>query len=223
VNSREKLAAFARGHAGCSSVLQVAMYVEGCIRLVDRVPRTHSFYFNNSKLSTCAIFVCECHAACGSEEPEFVSTYLPLTGGVRDAMVDIENVAYRFKAWVVPSKTMAPLRMGDVWIVDNAAGDAHTGICVSDAVVQPDGSWVVETVEGGQVPVDASGHAVGGQGSSAVLAFTGAQARRLVWNGAHWMMGARYLYGCTNADKMPVPDDVVEEVHGAAGATPDDT
>ena len=209
MDRRQKLASFATSHAGCSSVLNVEKYVEACIRPVDRAPRAHSFYFGNPTLSTCSLVVCECYEACGSEELEFVDTYLPPGGGVRDSMVDVQVVARRCGAWVPASKDMSPPSQGDVWIITNDAGDAHAGICTADAVAPPNGSWTMETVEGGQMPLDEHGRAVAGQGSSAVAAFAGDKARHLAWNGSHWMMGQRYLLGYASAGKMPVPDDNV--------------
>jgi hypothetical protein len=136
-------------------------------------------------------------------------SYIPEGGVERNAMVDIQTMARRSGAWVPAFKAMPPLKMGDVWIIDNAVGDAHTGVCTSDAIVQSDGSWLVETAEGGQEPVDAQGRAVGGQGSSAVKGFAGANARHIVWNAAigKWMMGQRWLIGYASADALPVPDD----------------
>jgi hypothetical protein len=211
---RQKIVAAALAGVGCSSVLRIGVYTTAVIRPVDRVPRMKSFYFGNPRLSTCALFVVQCLANAGCQEPECVAPYIPEGGVERNAMVDIQRLAKRSAAWVPVSKTMAPPKAADVWVIDNGAGEAHTGVCTSDAVVQADGSWLVDTVEGGQMPVDASGNAVAGQGSSAQLAFAGPQARHFVWDGLHWMLGQRWLLGYASADLMPVPDDASPDSSG---------
>jgi hypothetical protein len=212
MDRRQKIVAVASSHTCCSPVLDVGLYVEAVIRPVDRTERLRGFYFNNKDLSTCAIFAVRCIGAAGCDEPECVASYLPEGGVERDAMVDISVLAHRFGAWVEASPNVRPPQLGDIWIVTGVSGDAHTGVCTSDAIVNPDGSWLVPTAEGGQVPVDAKGRIVGGCGSSAQEAFV----RRFVQADGLWHLGGRTLLGYVSAELLPIPDDVAVDAGDGA-------
>lgn len=191
----ERIAELARAHAGCSCVLHVDIYTDVIIRPVDRTALKTPYYINDPKLSTCALFAIGALRLAGCAEDECVATYLPGGGRVRDAMVDIQALARRCGAWVSANSPVAAPKAGDIWIIADAQGmDAHTGVCVEDAVPGPDSTWQAMTCEGGQFD---------GKGSSAIGAFS----RTFHFTGNRWMLGSRFLLGYASAEKMPVPDD----------------
>lgn len=196
----ERIAAAAAAHTGCSCVLHVDTYTDVIIRPVDRTPLKTPYYINDPKLSTCALFAIGCLRLAGCAEDECVATYLPGGGRVRDAMVDIQALARRCGAWVSASSPVDPPKAGDIWIIADAQGmDAHTGVCLEDAVLVSgtsldSPSWRCKTAEGGQFD---------GKGSTAVGAFD----RQFVFAGNRWKLGQRFLLGYASAAKMPVPDD----------------
>lgn len=209
----ERLAAIALAHAGCSEILHQDVYIDVVVRPVDRTPEHQAYYTENLQLSTCALTAVGLLRLAGCVEPECTETYLPTGRPMRNAFVDVQTLARRCGAWVTSSPPVPTFKRGDIWIIVDPAtgGDGHMGTCTSDAILNTDGSWTVNTVEGGQLPVDASGHAQ--RGSSAIMAFT----RHFVRSGAHMMLGARCLLGYASAGSMPVPDDVDASSDRAAG------
>lgn len=207
MDRRDRIAAAALAHAGCSEVHNVDLYNEIVVRPVDRTPTVLPYYDRNPRLSTCSLTAIGALRLAGCEEPECLSTYFPASGGMRDAFSDLQALARRFGAWTGSSPPVAPMKKGDVWVIVDAQGsDGHMGTCTDDAVVAPDGSWSVPTVEGGQVPVNDSGALVAG--SSAIAAFSGIHARHFVRDGARMRLGARYLLGYASAALLPIPDDL---------------
>lgn len=166
------------------------------------------YYMTNKQLSTCALFAVGVLRLLGCEEPECVAPYLgPKGQGVlRDAFVDLEQLAARYGAWRPALAAGAAFGRGDVFtIVDDSGKDAHMGVCVADAKAMADRLYVVDTVEGGQL--DEQG------GSRAIRRFTRSWRRV----GGRLMLGARHLYGYADAGSMPVAD-VNDPVPGQAGA-----
>lgn len=193
---RDRIAAAALAHTGCSDVLHLDIYNEVVVRPADagELP----YYDHDATLSTCALFAIGCLRLAGCEEPECVAPYVR-PGALRDAMVDIQTLARRFSAWVSSSPPVPPLHKADIWIIANAAGMcAHTGVCTADAIVNVDGSWTVATAEGGQFD---------GKGSTAIGSFT----RTFVRSGAGMKLGQRFLLGYASADRMPIPDDLAPD------------
>lgn len=196
---RDRIAAAALSHAGCSDVLHPDVYEDIVVRPVDRTAALRGYYYGNAKLSTCALTVVGAWRLAGCEEPECIESYLPAGKPMRNAMADIQRLARRFDgAWVSSSPPVPPLQKGDAFVIGDATGmDGHVGIVVEDAIVTP-GVWIAKTVEGGQSD---------GKGSSAIGAFT----RTWHFTGGRWMLGARYLLGYASAGSLPVPDDLAPD------------
>ena len=188
------IAAVALAHAGSSSVLHPAVYQDVVRRPADAGPMLDQFYLHNRDMSSCALFAVGCLRLAGCAEPEVCAPYFPGHGQPeRDAIVDIQDLARRFRAWVTASPPVPLFKAGDIWIIANAAGaDGHVGVCVADATASPDGLRVVQTCEGGQYS---------GSDSSAIGAFT--RTWHLVAN--RWMLGTRYLLGYASAELLPIP------------------
>lgn len=214
---RDAIAQAALSHVGCSEVLHVDVYADVIIRPVDRTPQLAGYYEKNPKLSTCALFVMGVLRLAGCTADEACATYFPAAHPMRNAMADAQNLARRFGAWVTSSPPVPAMKKGDIWIIGDAQGmDAHTGVCTADAVVNPDGSWTVQTAEGGQTAYDENHRPSAAGGSSGIEAFT----RHFVPSGNRMMDGQRFLLGYASADKMPVPDGFTPGPDaGAASAT----
>jgi hypothetical protein len=114
------------------------------------------------------------------------------------AVADVENIAAAHGAWL-PPQHVTPFSQGDVWVINGPPYGVHVGVCLSDAVEQADGSWIVETAEGGQAP-----------DSSGIVAFTDANARHFTWSGSTLMLGTRALYGVAAVSALGIHKDVVE-------------
>jgi len=194
MDRRDRIAAAATSHAGCSDVLHPEIYEDIVVRPVDRTPALRGYYYGNAKLSTCSLTVIGAWRLAGCEEPECLESYLPAGKATRDSMVDIQRVAARYGAWVSSSPPIPVMQLGDAWIIsDLAGGDAHTGLCVSVPAVNPDGQITFVSIEGGQYD---------GKGSTAIGRFT----RTLTREGARLKMGQRYLLGYASAGALPIPD-----------------
>lgn len=200
---RNRIAQAAAAHVGCSETTQTDLYNDVIVRPVDNKPALLGYYDRNKSLSTCALFAIGVLRLAGCTEPECVGTYFP-GGSMRNAMADIQALARRFGAWVSGSSgPVVPPKMGDIWIIcDDHQMDAHTGVCLTDAVLtsstdvsEPGGKWLVDTAEGGQFNA--------GDGSSSAIGRFSRTWRNV---GNRWMLGQRYLLGYASADKMPVPD-----------------
>lgn len=197
-----RIAQIALAHVGCSEDKDVDRYNDVIVRPVDRTPALIGYYDRNPRLSTCSLFAVGCLRLAGIQEPETVGTYFP-GGSMRNSMVDLQTLAARHSAWITGSAPVPPPKQGDCIIVaDDHGMDAHAIVCVADAVVgsspdvnAPGATWVLQTVEGGQL-------APGGS-SSAIEAFT--RTFRCVAN--RWMLGSRYLLGYVRAEALPIPDD----------------
>lgn len=206
MSRRDRIAKAALTHAGSSSIVQVSLYEDVVRRPADAGPAFDDFYLHNKLMSSCALFALGCLRLCGCTEPECVAPYFPKGGPERDAMADIQKLARRFNAWTSASMPMDLPKAGDIWIIaDENENDAHTGVCVSDAVRAsspdvnaPGATFTVSTVEGGQYS---------GRDSSAISAFS--RTFRCVNN--RWALGKpgqeRYLLGYATAGSLPVPDD----------------
>ena len=149
-------------------------------------------------MSSCGLAALGALRLAGCLEIECCGPYFPTGMPERNAVVDVQALARRFGAWVSGSAPVPQFAHGDIWIIADVGADAHVGICVDDAAAQPDGTWKVDTVEGGQF----SGH-----DSSAIEQFT----RAWQFVGNRWMLGRRYLVGYASAELMPVPDDAATD------------
>jgi len=188
-----RVAAVALAHVGCSSVLRPDVYQEIVRRPADAGPMFDAFYMHNRAMSSCALAALGALRLSGVDAPETTASYFPNGGPERDAVADVQALARRCGGWVTGSAPVPPFRQGDVWIVTDGDGaDAHVGLCVEDTIVQPDGSWSVKTVEGGQYS---------GSDSSAIEAFV----RTWRFVGGRWMLGQRFLLGYASAEKLPIP------------------
>lgn len=196
---RDRIAAAALAHAGCSDVLHPDIYEDIVVRPVDRTAALRGYYFGNAQLSTCALTAVGAWRLAGCEEPECLESYLPVGKPMRNAMADVQAVARRYPGgWVTGCAPVPPLQKGDVFVIGDQHGmDGHVGVIVEDAVVTP-GQWVTKTVEGGQSD---------GKGSSAIGAFT----RTWHFTAGRWMLGARFLLGYASAGSLPIPDGMAPD------------
>lgn len=198
---RARIAQAAASHVGCSDVLNVPLYNEVIVRPVDNKPALLGYYDRNKGLSTCALFAIGVLRLAGCTDAECTGTYFP-GGSLRNAMVDIQVLATRYGAWVSGGNPVDPPKTGDIWIIaDDHRMDAHTGVCLTDAVYGSSSditggaaTWTVDTAEGGQLASDG--------GSTAIQRFT--REWKCVAN--RWMLGQRFLLGYVSAAKMPVTD-----------------
>jgi len=201
----------ALAHVGSSSVSHVDVYQNVVRRPADAGPMLDQFYLHNRDMSSCGLFAVGCIRLAGCVEAECVAPYFPHGGPERDAVGDVQRLGHKTAAgWVDASPHAPPFKQGDVWVIANAQGmDAHVGVCIADAVVQADGSWAVQTCEGGQYS---------GSDSSAIEAFT------RTWHllGGKWLLGGRELVGYAVAELLPIPLPAPPEDVQQAATTPDE-
>jgi hypothetical protein len=190
MDPRVAMATIALKHAPCSARQSVEVYTDLIVRPSDRNPKALSYFLGHggSPPSTCALTALGVLRLAGVDDKLLTDPYKP-----GNAMQDLQNVASHKGALVRnPKPPDGVLHNADCWIIDSDSGDAHAGICVSEASMQPDGSYLIDTVEGGQGP-----------DSSAVEYFVG---RHLVPKGGRWYMGARYVICQVVADKLGLID-----------------
>lgn len=185
----QRVAAFARAHAGCSAHHNPALYLEAVAPPADRTTAWGAAYFLASPPSTCALFASRCQAAGGCDDEEINGSYSTRIGS---AVGNVQTVAMRRRAWE-PGMPNAPFEEGDIPIIDGPPYGVHVIVCVEDCVVQPDGSWRGRTVQGGQ-------------------ADGGVQAFDSTWHFRDGKLYAgdsqRHVIGVARAAKMRMDDDV---------------
>lgn len=188
--ARARIADIARRYVDCGDHLDVERYLDVVQRPADRNPTGRRYMTGHP--STCALFVLGVWRLFGLEEPETVEPYVRLDAhgglaGLRVATADMQTAAGRRGAWQAPRAGLVP-QCGDGILIDDGTGvHAHAICCVSDARPLADGSWEIDTVEGGQAP-----------DSSYIRAFT----RRLVTARGRLWMGSRYVLGWADADRL---------------------
>lgn len=189
-----RLANIALPLAPCSAFQNTDVYAGLLLRPSEAATTAQrAYYLANKSLSTCALTVLGVWRLAGVADPVVTGPYYP--DRIGKAFNDIEGLAAKWCAWEsAPDLAARPLEIGDVWIITDAAGgEAHTGMCVSGAVVIG-GTWQVDTIEGGQFD---------GRWSTGIGKFT----RKLALDApsGRWMMGPRRVFGVVRAAKVPLP------------------
>jgi hypothetical protein len=113
--------------------------------------------------------------------------------------VNLQAIGHAHGAWV-EGACAAPFQAGDIWLVIGPPWGVHVGVCVSEARVLTDGSWEVDTVEGGQVEAIADWP----KNASAIRAFNGDESRRFVWRRGAPHLGDAVLFGVLCADALGI-------------------
>ncbi|MGA2450268.1 MAG: hypothetical protein ABTD50_16460 [Polyangiaceae bacterium] len=190
----ERLAMLATEHAGCSAHVDQDRYVDVVVRPSDRAADRLEYYVGRHPPNSSVLFALGLYRLAG-----LADGLLTAPSRIGTATANLYTIAHGHGAWV-EGPHVAPFAVGDVWVVVGPAFGVHVGVCVSDAQVLADGSWLVDTVEGGQFEV-APGWP---PNSSAVHAFNGPDARQFVWRDGALSLGTQFLYGVVCADAMGV-------------------
>lgn len=150
----QRVASFARAHAGCDQSTHPDMYREAVVPKADRGTSFEAQYFrHNPNLSTCALFGDQCLAA--GEEGQGAPIDLVLENHyiIGTAVGNVQfvggehNALERYAPGQYPTE---PFAEGDIPIIDGPPYGVHVIVNVEDAEVLADGRWRAKTVEGGQ-------------------------------------------------------------------------
>jgi hypothetical protein len=138
--------------------------------------------------STCGLFARGVLRMAGVKSDLLTNKYV-----IGQAVADIVAIAHYYDAWVLATKNPDKFpTAGDIWIINNpGANNEHVGLCVSDSLSYYNMGYIVNTVEGGQVP-----------NSSYIRKFT---RRFLKSNNNTYMLGTRVLWGWVDHTKLPIP------------------
>lgn len=211
----ERLARIASTCKGCSSRVNTPLYIDCVVRKSDRGPTRINYYLWNGpgdKLpSTCMLFFLRELERAGVIGIKAVND--PYVYG--HAPADIQSLPGW--SWGLPYeevnepqpdgttkkiKRLRPFKKGDSFFVDDSSQqNSHYVIVRNDARVLADGSWEVDTIEGGQNP-DSTGQEeftrILKWGGMWTNQYTGVKDRQL-------LMGARWIYGWVDVSKLPIP------------------
>jgi hypothetical protein len=190
----ERLAMLATEYAGCSAHVDQDRYVDVVVRLADRQGDRLEHFVGQHPPSSDVLFALGLYRLAGLSEGLLSVPYRCGLAGMQ-----LTTFAHGRSAWV-DAAAACPFLTGDVWVVVGPPSGIHVGVCVSDARPTDDGSWVVDTVEGGQLEDVAGWFA----NLSAIRAFNGAEARRFVWRDGALYLGRRVLHGVICADALGV-------------------
>jgi hypothetical protein len=161
----------------------------------------HAYYYEDSTLSTCGLEGCGAMRLGGLTDPELVNPYKIGTPG---AVADTQTVGQRHDI-LEPNTPSTPFLEGDIVIIDDGSGfDAHEIICVGDAIVNADGSWTIDTVEGGQWS---------GFDSSAVQRFV----RTFVPKNGKIYCGSRFVIATVRCSRLELPGDKAPDAQPSSG------
>jgi hypothetical protein len=196
-------------YAGCSAHVDQDRYVEVVVPPAEREGNRLAPYVGAHPPATSALFVLGLYRLAGLRDER-----LSIARPAGTAATDLIAIAQTCGAWAA-APAVSPFRAGDVWIVAGPPSGFHVGVCVSDVYVTDDGTWIVDTVEGGQLE-DARGWPLSASG---IHAFNGADARPFVWRDGALYLGARMLLGVICADALGFP--LAAEVHPPAATEAD--
>ncbi len=197
-NFAVRVARIARAHQPCSAHVNQARYIDAVVRPTDREPPRINYFISAHPPSTCGLYACKTLLDAGLNDPVLTQPYKSPPG----AVVDLQKVGEQHKILERGTPT-APFRKGDIVIINEIIptpqGDRdnpHVIICVADATIGADGTWIATTCEGGQNP-DSSGI------SEFIRAFTFKNGKRY--------MGGRYVIATLRCSQLAIAiptDDV---------------
>jgi hypothetical protein len=194
---RQKIAAAALTHQPCSAHNNTALYVDIIVPPPDRTPGRIEYFTGPHPPSTCALLADGALRLAGVTDEPFAGHYV-----IGTAIANLDNVAAHHGALRQGTPDRA-LHTGDICIIDNGTGaDAHVMVMVGEANIKEDGSYTVNTVEGGQLP-----------DSSGIAAFT----RTLTTDSTgKRYCGHRFVVAWIDADALGIGDDMAPDTGDAA-------
>jgi hypothetical protein len=141
----ERLAMLATEHAGCSAHVDQARFVEAIVPPCDRGSGRLDAFVGRRPPNTSVLLPLGLYRLAGLSDKLLLSPHQFAGAAIR-----LLRIASAHRAWI-EGNCASPFQVGDVWVAFGPPTGIHMGVCVSDALVMDDGTWVVDTVEGGQV------------------------------------------------------------------------